>query len=804
MGAAAVLVLGALGLLLWPILRTGERARAARGTVSVTPADAELGGALPIPAPDVPATPQALRAESSPAPEPGESGARLEVRVFDALFGSPLNGARVTLHDRADPVPRLTDAHGLCAVPQLDPERESLLTVEHADHVSFRWRGDWRGAATVRLDPAFRLEARVVAADTGEPVPGARVEFTRSTCNECEPEAVTSGADGGFAIDGLARECVQLLTLTADGFASLDRPFLVRHGAPQRVHEIRLPRGARVFGEVVDALSLEGIPEARVGGLKCNADGRFDGFVQPLAGGQRVVLRVAAPGHVDLVVREASAVFSAEQRFALPRPAWIEGNVRARDGAPVAHATLQFSPGWPAKDEQGERVESTPLYELPEAWFYELEPNHVEADAGGHFRLGVLPWALNGTLRVHADTCDSEERPWKLTGLPGETQRLDLTLTPSRDGPVLSGAVLLNGERWALEGSVTWRGTAEGSVRLEQNGTFSSAVVPGEFAVVAELDALPGVRSAPVNVRLGPHSVLAVYPDVRVPELTITGRVSHPDGSPAVGIALDARTSVPRRFQGALRLGSATRSDAEGRYVLRVIDFGLVYEVTCRVPGGDDLVATATPGAESIDFVVPRAAVLRVRVRDGRTGEVLARDVGYQLLVGGERRFFSRVVPLSDSADPGGYTEVPLLEERVDLLALPRLEVFPTLAPALELGVAPFASDEPIELVLQPGVTLELELAPDALRPDARHELYLVEESLWSSIWRSDWDNDGPMAEFAQRRRVVFDERGRASVEALAAGPVRFKIFPDDLLVTPASFRLDPGQPPVEVTWSNR
>jgi hypothetical protein len=51
---------------------------------------------------------------------------------------------------------------------------------------------------------------------------------------------------------------------------------------------------------------------------------------------------------------------------------------------------------------------------------------------------------------------------------------------------------------------------------------------------------------------------------------------------------------------------------------------------------------------------------------------------------------------------------------------------------------------------------------------------------------------------------VTFDEHGHARIEAIAPGPVRFKLFPDDLIVTPASFHLDPGQPPVEVHWSRR
>jgi protocatechuate 3,4-dioxygenase beta subunit len=744
---------------------------------------------------------RAVRDEVAALTAAGEGGARLEVRVYDALLGSPVSGARVTLHDLAEPIPRLTDAEGRCTLPQLDLEREALLTVEHAGYAPHRWTMEWRASATIRLHPVFRLEARVVAADSGAPVSGARVEFTRPFCSKCEPESVTTDADGRFSIDALGRERQLTLTLSAAGFAPVECPVFVRLGSPDCVYEIRLPRGVHIHGLVVDMTTGSGISGARVGPIHSDDSGRFDGFVLPVSETQPVRIDVTAPGHVQLEVSLRAEELAGEQRFALPAPAWLEGEVRERTGDPVPYSTLQHFPGSPATDEEGERIESSPLYELPEGWSYELDPDHVEADASGHFRLAVMPWALNGEVWVYSDEHDTAVLPWRTTAPPGESQRLDPVLTPGAVGATLDGGVLLNGEDWPLDGAVSWRGPVTGSMRLDERAKFSCEVAPGDYEIIAELDLLPGVPSEPLKVRVHPYSRCLVHPEVRVPELTISGRVSYPDGTPAAGIEIEARAYAPRRLGRPFALRKGTRTDARGNHAVRVIDFGQPYEITCRVPGGDDQVLTASPGAQGIDFIVPRAAVLRVRVRDGRSGEVLSG--GYQLLVGWERRSFERVVPLSDQPDPGGYTAIPLLEERVNLLALPLPEVFPTLAPVLALSVAPFASAEPIELVLVPGVTLELELAPDALRPDARHELYLVEESLWSSIWRSDWD-DSPMAEFAQRRRVNFDERGHARIEALAPGPVRFRLFPDVLFVTPASFRLDPGQPPVEVHCSPR
>jgi hypothetical protein len=648
----------------------------------------------------------------------------------------------------------------------------------------------------VPLWPAFRLEARVVAADTGEPVGGARVDFLRFDGSESFPDSVLSAPDGRFAIDDLALEVPYELRLLAPDFAPLVWSINARVGSADREHEIRLPRGVPIAGRVVDFQSGVGLAGARVGELLSDAEGRFEGRIQPQPGGAWLQFTVTAPDYAGLIVAGTLESLATVEEFRLPRPAWIEGTLRSREGTAIGDGYVEY---WYSKPgvvpcEPVEPVETSPLYEVPEGWHYFLEPSSASADAEGRYRLAVLPWAI-GWITAYAPGFENDGFAWRATAAPGGVQTLDWALQAGEVRPTrVTGRVLLNSEHWDLSGVLTWKGSAKSGLVRMPKATFEFEVEPGELELVAELTAFPGVPSAPVRVRLGPNETRFVQLEVRVPELTIAGRVEHADGSPASDVELLGYNKLE-----AATIGRSTRSQRDGEYRLRVPDLGSKWTVACSAGNSERLEREAEAGATGVDFVVPNVRALRVRVRDGRTGEVLGRDVGHQVLVRTSAEGFRRLDPLDEQPDPSGYTEFAVLESSLDVLVLPEPELFPTYAPVWRAAVEPGAGA--LDFVLAPGIALELERASDSEPLSSEHELYLVEDYLQGSLSRSDWLEDSPLAGFAKRRRVAFDAAGHARLEGLAPGPVHFRLFPNDHFVTPATFLLDPGQPPIEVHW---
>lgn len=804
-GVAITTALVALLVSVWRAERSVARSGspAARSTESAalvtTASGDEVATHVPPPVPE----------REDAAPESVlEAGPRLRLRVLDALTLAPLAGARATLFDRAEPLARTSDADGRCELSSTDPTAEWLLVVERAGHVPFRSRQRWDRPLTLQLHPAALLRGRIVAADSGEPLAGAEVRYFQPDCDGCDTVVRVAGPDGRFELEDVPLERFRVMRISAAGFASEDRVFTLHLGDSEREHEIRLARGIPVHGRVVDHTTGAGLSDAHVWGATVDTEGAFRGMLRPEPDGkEELALLVRADGYVTLSARIPVADAEVQQLLPLPRTAWIEGRVRAADGTPVGGAEVHHARGVPARDERGEPVETSPLYESEERGLhYYLDDVRARTDPDGRYRLPVVPWALNGTVKVVADDYAVASRPWKETGAPGATQTLDVQLLPASEAPLVRGYVLLNGQNSpAFEGLVSWRGpTRSGQVRFDKSARFELTVEPGSIELTAEFDAFPEVRSEPVRFEARKNREHAVFPEVLVVERPITGTVRRADGHGVAGVGLEAHCPVPTSTGRPTRHGTRTVSGADGSYSLRVVELGAPYRVTCAA-GEETLERTALPGEAGIDFTVPQAGLLLVRAHDARTGEPLALDREYQVLARTPGRDFSRMTPAGSEPDPAGFHAFLQVDPALDLVALPYLDSAPELAPSWQMQIE-LATDEPrkVEFRLQPGLTLELELAEPSSPFPAEHELYLVEEPLWNSIWRSDWRDDTPMATFATRRRVTFDDHGRAELRALAPGPLRFKLFPDDLQVTPAGFRLDPGQPPVEVHWSRR
>lgn len=804
LGGSVVLL---LVVVLVPVLRK-DRGSSSRGEEhdSRTPRALETAATSLTEASNAPASKDTDSQPIREAPE-GESGPRLRLRVLDAFDFRPLEGVRAALLDHAEPTTRRTDAEGRCEFPVSDPPAENLLLLEKAGYLAFRGKGAWEGSESLTLERVATLRARIVAADTEESLAGAWVEFV--PLDREDPSAVHLVADarGRVEVAPLAFGRSLTLTVGADGFATRELAFSLSPEDTEPIeHEIHLPRGVRVSGRVTDFTSGAPIAGARVGlhvgAFVTDAEGRFDVHVEPDAPGAELAFEVHAFDHVSLIVRGSIAELTSELELRLPGLAWIEGEVRDDAGQPVDGAQVIYQPGEPERDQQGNLLESTPLYELPAILVPWLEREWTRTTEDGRYRLGVLPWALGGDMIVSAGRHELQQTPWSRTGAPGSTQRATFRLTRSITAPTILGQLLLNGVPAPLAGELRWRGpTRAGRLAYDPEQGFEVVVEPGRIEIEAEFAAFPGLVSLPLSVQLGPHSTRAVYPDVRVEEHLISGFVRDTSGAAFSGAEIWATCPWPEPAGSA---GSSysrfTRSAADGSYELRVIDCGSPFRVACFDGGVEDAREGIAAGASGVDFVLPRGRSLFVRVRDERTGAVLDPERGFTLFLSASGDTYTEGSMLSGGADPSGFHEYALAEERVDLLVLPQ-ERLRALAPGIRTGVTR-VGEEPLrlELVLQPGVALELELAGEPLSDE--HELYLVEEALHGALFPSHYEE--PLELYQERRRVNFDAHGRARLEGLAPGPLRFRLFPDDRLVTPALFRLDPGQPRLEVKLEPR
>lgn len=308
--------------------------RAERGGVERAPAS-EMRGAESAPAAIEAPVPGAGAARSA-APEPGaasgdaledadgERGLELPVRVRDSCDLRAIAGALVTTFESASPLPRRTDDRGRCSL-FVQRSREPLrVRIEAAGYVHSDSGWERQGAIDVELLRAATIFGRVLAADTREPVAGARLALEHSYCDRCEPDVVSSGPDGGYELAGVPLEELALLAITAEGFPSTTREFRLSPGERRVEQDLHLVRGAELSGSVVDWTSGAPIPGARVLHLPTDETGRFAGHFLTKPGTTIAGLTVQADGYA-MLHDEVDGASEGELEYRLPRLAFFEG-----------------------------------------------------------------------------------------------------------------------------------------------------------------------------------------------------------------------------------------------------------------------------------------------------------------------------------------------------------------------------------------------------------------------------------------------------------------------------------------------
>jgi carboxypeptidase family protein len=738
---------------------------------------------------------RALERDALEASGPGPGQLALQVTVRDMLDSRAIAGARVQALERvtegAAPETRTTDELGACSLFVRDARASLRLRVEAAGYVHASWEIGRDQPIQLELQRATRLVGRVLDQANGAPVAGARLRFTHSNCNDCDPDEVVSGTDGRFVLPEVPRLDYAYLSVEAEGFVPLEeREFLLRTDATEVEQDVHLVRGVEVRGRVLDWSTRTGIAGARVGGLVADAEGRFAGRWQPEPGGSQVRVEVGAADHATL---QTSVVLEggAELEFVLPRLVTLTGRVLDASETPVAGAGVQVNGHGPARDAGGTAVETSPLYELPKGSLYDAPSWGVEADETGAFRFGVLPWCLNLELAAHAGGFLPASRTLRRVGEPGSEASADLVLEAELGGQTwLSGNVLLNGT-WsrALTGSVRWRGPTRGGEARFESSRFELAVEPGEVALAFRLDAVPGeLAGAELTVRARDGARVERQVVLRVREATITGRTRFDDGTPSPFVDVGALAEDGLVY-------SETRSDERGAFVLVVPDIGRSFSLEAQSYDMSVKQDDVAAGARGVELVFPRRYPLLVRFRDGESGAPLRLGAHVRLLARCGPEGFRDVEFEESPPDLDGWIEGWLAAPRVDLLAYTQRAELAAYGRRLVRDVALATADgrpARLELVLErvAPLVLELDERGEPL-PEDLEALWLVEDELADGFPRSTSgrkDEHGLLS----RRSVDFED-GRAVLAGYAPGRYRFLVDPPDIAIDPADVLVEPG-----------
>jgi Carboxypeptidase regulatory-like domain/Sigma-70 region 2 len=296
------------------------------------------------------------------------------------------------------PKPATTDAEGRYTVRGIGRDVRVILGTDDPRFARFRFPIDTGAAGepkpvTTALEPAKTMTGRITDAETGKPIPHAKLMITsisegghRGTFNEFEGDA-----DGRFRANPLSAERYFVTVSAVDGQPYLSthvRPVDWTKGAVERRLDVTLRRGVVIRGKVIEEGSQIPIADANLSfsarrgqvdktyaGTSSTtavtaADGSFQLVVPPRPGtlvvmgpsedyvlqeiGQRMInegepggLRVYAHAFIACAPKPGSQ--SVEVDIVLRRGVKLEGRVVAPDGRPIQAAAmisrLFFPPG---------------------------------------------------------------------------------------------------------------------------------------------------------------------------------------------------------------------------------------------------------------------------------------------------------------------------------------------------------------------------------------------------------------------------------------------------------------------------
>lgn len=457
--------------------------------------------------------------------------------------GGPIAGATVRVGSGAVAIGPMTTsgADGHYALCLAREDAKLAIGADGYEHVMRAVDATGRQRVDVALAPEAVLSGRVVDAETGEPVANAQVFVAGQLAM---PRHVLSAGDGSFELDGVAGDAVNLNVWAADHV--LAEPISVAAVAGQRREgiEVRMVPGVivrgivRANGKPLAGASIRFDSPTRFGPMTAlrsisGPDGRF--VAVNVARTDSATVRVdgaevLAPSAID------TRAYADELAIEVREQPVVRGRVMRR-GVPIGGATVVMT------TERSSRVPSTP---------------QTRSDADGWFEL------------------------------PAPGRAFELTAESKVTGSATSRATRVEDVRRAVELDLDAGGAIEGRV-VDQHGTPVAGFVVAASGAHATTDAdgrfsidqlaagqyqlaVAVARDAPPVAWVGgaPRSVVLASGDARIRDVRLVVIV---EPSTIAGTLVDlAGAPVPDAVVRAA--GATTRSDGEGRFVLRVVGPG--------------------------------------------------------------------------------------------------------------------------------------------------------------------------------------------------------------------------------------
>jgi hypothetical protein len=793
---AAVLALGGLGVFLL---------RGRRGEAPKVEERAEA------PAEVVPEAPLAVSSGARRAVE-SEPDYWRTIHVFaHDLEQAPVAGARVGIATEAGPVEAVTGEDGRCTFT-LDWQEWLEIEATAPGHLGWKERTQWRDELELELPRACTLVGRVLDADTREPVVGAQVSISpRNPRWVSAWPSADADAGGAFRLGPVPASRKLDVAARAQGYADLNSIFDVSRAGDPVLLELLLVHRVKLDVQVLEEPSGLPIAGASVNEFPTDAEGRatIDADQQP-DGILRVYAR--AEGHCTIsgpVRRED--VGSEPLILRLPLLGRFEGIVRDERGVPLSGAELAFDEHHFVEPSSPDELWKPSLPELPTEWSYWGEISvSVESDAEGRFvSPDLFPSPRTYDVRVtHPGGAELHASAGFI--VPGASTKLELQPTRIAKGR-LEGRVLLNGA--PVEGGLRWKNGARTGGAWIKDGAYQDEVDAGRIDVTVRIDDPdyslldPGVEGLRATVEVGEGETVRKDFDIVLTLGTISGRLSSEDGRPLQGelVSLEEANGRLRRW---------ARAESDGRWQQEVVDLGWEYRVIVEHGGETREVAGVHAGDTHVDFVLPVLGELALRVFDESTGRpIRSWEVACRRLDAPEHGWVLRNPTVGRKGGrPDGSHSMELLAGEYEL-CVQASEGDYVPQNVERVVVAAGQASEPVEVRLEHGHALDIELDDGVGVPPAESWILVVEPELWADVLFGDDVPDassklggtryraGPLSGHSFAGRFVFFSDGhRARLTGLPAGELRFKAFPPSLVIEPATVVL-PRAEPLAIRW---
>jgi hypothetical protein len=537
----------------------------------------------------------------------GAGGVTLSGTLTD-LGGGPIAGGAVTARSTGPRSPvaangyvALSDAHGHYRLTLLDDAW--LVTASHADYAPKTTAIELRGQPRTldfALTPGGQLRGQVIARDTGQPVPGARVstgEVRGDRGRDAEASrAVVADADGRFAMRGLSAGAVSL-TASARGYASAN-PTVVELGVGDASVEVELwvDRGYTISGAVIrDAGVAVGVPGVHVGVFSMAEDTSASAVAPSAADGAFEIVGVR-PGRYVLVGTGLDLVLEIGQPVTVVDRDVTDVVVRVTAGATLAGTV---TPG--AVTAVGLELDVGTLGAGDELAVMQAEQVHGESDASGGFTLRNVP---PGAFTLVAQAADGRVGKLPVVVTAADQAGLVIGLEPrgavsgrvlDRDGrPVAGVTVHAGGQDDGIRAS---RGLPD-AVTAADGRYRVAGLPPGEVALIVSDDdgprpLLDGAIAA-IRTLTGSEELRDVVLRVEAADGAITGVVHGLDRAPQADVWVTARpTRSPwqtaavgdSELDDPLARGHTVMTGDDGQFAIRGLRRGS-YRVTAEAATG--------------------------------------------------------------------------------------------------------------------------------------------------------------------------------------------------------------------------